>query len=439
MSKKLYSPIYLSFFLTIFILFTSTNTLAQVGINTTNPHPSSILDVQANNQGLLLPRVDLGEVSNSTTINNPAKSLLVWNTDAAAGGSRQGFYFYNGQTWISFNKKFLTNNSAVNEDLTIGTSSDNALDFVVNNQDFGGLKPNGAISLGPDSNSYGEEAIALGKNAGAEDKAIAIGKNSNSYGQNSISIGESAQAEDKAIAIGKNANAYGQQSISLGNNASAAQNAIAIGNNTNAYSANTIILGTDNTKIGVGTSQPTEKLEVNGNVKIVDGSQAEGKVLTSDANGKASWQYANSAFAEVYLEEDEEMEIEQYSNQIFPDAEEGLHSNNIELSDQGIKPKISGIFRVTYTITFQKEDNSGADEIEFFLSENTNPVAGTSVKSRLEKDKKTTVSLTKMLSLQAYQKYYLGVKKTGSVPGNETEITLFAKATNLSIELLQAQ
>ncbi|TQD40035.1 hypothetical protein [Haloflavibacter putidus] len=439
MSKKLHSPIYLHFYLIIFILFVVNSAFSQVGINTTNPHSSSILDIQAENQGLLLPRVDLGDVSNSTTINNPAESLLVWNTDAEGGGSRQGFYFYNGQTWISFNSKFLTNNSAVNEDLTIGTSSNNALDFVVNNQNFGGLKPNGAISLGPNSNSYGEEAIALGKNAGAEDKAIAIGKNSNSYGDNSISIGESAQAEDKAIAIGKNANAYGQQSISLGNNASAAQNAIAIGNNANAYSPNTIILGTDNTKIGVGTSQPTEKLEVNGNVKIVDGSQAEGKVLTSDATGKASWQYINSAFAEVYLDQDAEMEIGQYNNQIFPDAVEGLHSNNMQLSDNGIKPTINGIYRVTYTVTFQKENNSGADEIEVFISKNTNPIAGTSVKSRVEKNKKTTVSLTKMLSLQAYQKYYLGIKKTGDVPGNDTEIILFANATNLSVELLQAQ
>ncbi len=439
MSKKLYSPIYLHYCLAIFILFTVNITFAQVGINTTNPHSSSMLDIQSENRGLLLPRIDLGDVSNSSTINNPAKSLLVWNTDAAGGGSRQGFYFYNGQTWISFNRKFLTNNSAIGEDLTIGTSSENALDFVVNNQDFGGLKPNGAISLGPNSNSYGNEAIALGKNAGADDNAIAIGKNANSYGNNSISIGEAAGAENLAIAIGKNANSYGEKSISIGKNAAAAQNAVAIGNNTNAYTPNTIILGTENTKIGVGTAQPTEKLQINGNVKIVDGSQAEGKVLTSDATGKASWQYTNSAFAEVYLEEDEEIEIEEHTNSSFPDAEEGLHSNNMQLSDNGIKPTINGIYRVTYTVTFQKENNSGADEIEFFISKNTNPIAGTSVKSRVEKNKKTTVSLTKMLSLQAYQKYYLGIKKTGDVPGNDTEIILFANATNLSVELLQAQ
>ncbi|WP_296150570.1 tail fiber domain-containing protein, partial [uncultured Flavobacterium sp.] len=42
--------------------------------------------------------------------------------------------------------------------------------------------------------------------------------------------------------------------------------------------------------VGIGTTNPGAKLEVNGAVKITDGSQAAGKVLTSDANGLASWQ-----------------------------------------------------------------------------------------------------------------------------------------------------
>jgi len=41
--------------------------------------------------------------------------------------------------------------------------------------------------------------------------------------------------------------------------------------------------------VGIGTTNPTVKLQVNGSVAIVDGTQGAGKVLTSDANGKASW------------------------------------------------------------------------------------------------------------------------------------------------------
>lgn len=42
--------------------------------------------------------------------------------------------------------------------------------------------------------------------------------------------------------------------------------------------------------VGIGTTTPTAKLHVNGSVKITDGTQGAGKVLTSDAAGKATWQ-----------------------------------------------------------------------------------------------------------------------------------------------------
>ncbi len=43
-------------------------------------------------------------------------------------------------------------------------------------------------------------------------------------------------------------------------------------------------------KIGIGETEPDAKLHIAGDVKIVDGTQAVGKVLTSDADGLASWQ-----------------------------------------------------------------------------------------------------------------------------------------------------
>jgi hypothetical protein len=41
---------------------------------------------------------------------------------------------------------------------------------------------------------------------------------------------------------------------------------------------------------GIGTNAPSAKLHVNGSMRIVDGQQAAGKVLTSDASGNANWQ-----------------------------------------------------------------------------------------------------------------------------------------------------
>jgi hypothetical protein len=68
-------------------------------------------------------------------------------------------------------------------------------------------------------------------------------------------------------------------------------NATAIGANANVTASNSVILG-NNANVGIGTSAPTAKLHVVGDLIIADGTQGVGKVLTSDANGKASWQAA---------------------------------------------------------------------------------------------------------------------------------------------------
>ncbi|MBL7764630.1 MAG: hypothetical protein JNJ58_00930 [Chitinophagaceae bacterium] len=71
-------------------------------------------------------------------------------------------------------------------------------------------------------------------------------------------------------------------------------NASAIINRENS----TLDLGTNNTprltidasgNVGIGTTIPVSKLDINGQVKITGGSPGTGKVLTSDANGLASW------------------------------------------------------------------------------------------------------------------------------------------------------
>ena len=75
---------------------------AQVGIGTTNPNATSILDITATDKGVLVPRINLTDVSNLTTpINTPATGLLIWNTNASVtGGNGIGFYFFNGSQWM---------------------------------------------------------------------------------------------------------------------------------------------------------------------------------------------------------------------------------------------------------------------------------------------------------------------------------------------------
>lgn len=51
--------------------------------------------------------------------------------------------------------------------------------------------------------------------------------------------------------------------------------------------------------LGIGTTNPAAKLDVIGKIKITDGTQGVGKVLTSDADGKGSWQYDSGNYQVV--------------------------------------------------------------------------------------------------------------------------------------------
>ncbi|MBK8290633.1 MAG: hypothetical protein IPK96_06430 [Flammeovirgaceae bacterium] len=42
--------------------------------------------------------------------------------------------------------------------------------------------------------------------------------------------------------------------------------------------------------VGIGVTTPAAKLDIVGSIKITDGTQGVGKVLTSNASGLASWQ-----------------------------------------------------------------------------------------------------------------------------------------------------
>ena len=58
---------------------------AQVGIGTTSPNPSAALDITSTEQGLLIPRISLFDVTDTSLdgTNTAATGLLIWNTNAS--------------------------------------------------------------------------------------------------------------------------------------------------------------------------------------------------------------------------------------------------------------------------------------------------------------------------------------------------------------------
>lgn len=68
-----------------------------IGINTTGnvAHSSAMLDVDASNKGMLIPRVSLSSITDVTTISSPANGLVVYNTNPSmSNGNGVGFYYY---------------------------------------------------------------------------------------------------------------------------------------------------------------------------------------------------------------------------------------------------------------------------------------------------------------------------------------------------------
>ena len=68
---------------------------------------------------------------------------------------------------------------------------------------------------------------------------------------------------------------------------------------TRIYDAFTIQSKNDDNFIGMGTATPDAKLHVVGDIKIVNGTQGANKILTSDANGLASWQTPEAAGSNI--------------------------------------------------------------------------------------------------------------------------------------------
>ncbi len=96
----------------LIVLFSTITTYAQVGIGTTNPDNSAQLDITATNKGLLIPRVSLLNINNTSPITTPAQGLLVYNTNSSIGsGNGIGFYYFEGTSWKKLSTSVNTNNT----------------------------------------------------------------------------------------------------------------------------------------------------------------------------------------------------------------------------------------------------------------------------------------------------------------------------------------
>ncbi len=184
----------------------------------------------------------------------------------------------------------------------IGTTDNIPFNFRVNNQKSGRIDPVDFNTFfgylcGKD-NTTGELNTAIGYNA--------FKSNTSGFGNSSIG-GQTLQANinganNTAIGFGSlYSNTSGQSNTALGYKADVGSgglfNATAIGSYAYVTTDNSIVLGAvdgindapSTAKVGIGVNAPSERLHVEGNLRLVNGSQGAGKVLMSDANGVSTW------------------------------------------------------------------------------------------------------------------------------------------------------
>ncbi|MEX2234620.1 MAG: tail fiber domain-containing protein [Cyclobacteriaceae bacterium] len=144
------------------------------------------------------------------------------------------------------------------------------------------------------NNTIGTSNVAMGESALAR----------NTTGSNNIAIGSAAGLTTAPL----NANTTGSNNTFIGNGSGPGTtiqltNASAIGYRSLVSANNALVLGgtgVDAVKVGIGVTAPVAFLDVAGNVKISDGTQGLGKMLTSDSSGLASWQ-TSTPYIENYI------------------------------------------------------------------------------------------------------------------------------------------
>jgi hypothetical protein len=193
------------------------------------------------------------------------------------------------------------------------------------------------------SNASGIGAVALGSSTASNTYSTAFG-NSNASGSMAASFNQGQAVGGLSLAAGQS-RALGDYSTALGVSGTDAPYSLASGvgvktkgfggtvvgtyndtstfENLNFSTSNTAFavgIGAANTtranaltvkfngKVGIGTTMPDATLHVAGSLKIADGTQANGKIFTSDANGIGSWKlytiqtYKPGVETEIYAE-----------------------------------------------------------------------------------------------------------------------------------------
>ena len=291
-----------------------------------------------------------------------------------------------------------------------------------------------SVAIGPNALASAESAIAIGNGSSStQNQSMALGASANVTGNRSTALGYLAVAEnDGSLALGYNSTSKGNGSSAIGRESlTNAQYSTAIGYRATTSQNNAIVLGDASdplSKIGIGTSAPSEKLHVVGNIRIVDGNEANGRVLTSDANGKATWASSVKDFSEAFNNLD--VDFPWYSPIAFQN--QGLNKN-VTFSGGNLQTILAGTYKVTYSVSIRLLSTASVASFSsnFHLRLNgASELANTKCHFTVFRGATTSVSFSKLITVPAYTT----VQLWSDIGTNDIKIL---GGANIRIELLE--
>ncbi len=163
-------------------LLLSTLAYSQIGVGTATPNLNAILDLTANNKGLLPPRIALTATTNALPLAAHVQGMIVYNT-ANTGDVIPGYYYNDGTKWLKIaedtNSNWLiTGNSGITATHFIGTKD--SIDLVAKTNNLEKMR----IYAAPSANNHivkvtGGDAlindITVGRGKGNDSTNVAIG------------------------------------------------------------------------------------------------------------------------------------------------------------------------------------------------------------------------------------------------------------------------
>jgi len=260
-----------------------------VGIGTTTPTKKLEVSGDALINGVTVGRGN-GNISSNTAIGNSALFSNTTGFDNTANGDSALFSNTTGYANTAYGYKSLYSNISAASNTAYGNFSLYSL------TSGGGNVANGSRTLRDNTTGYYNTANGFGalqrnttgySNTANGDAALTF----NTTGYQNTADGDASLLTNTT---GINNTALGYLAdVSAGD----LTNATAIGANATVGESNSLVLGsingvngaTSDVNVGIGTTTPEAKLDIIGSVKISDGTQGQGKILTSDENGVASW------------------------------------------------------------------------------------------------------------------------------------------------------